>query len=556
MAVQNFVRLEFMNRRALLLFTFFPLYIFSSLLDACSAVRIPIADSHGVPFANSHTEVVSTAGSGSGAAGTQTTIGQRRVATFPHPKPEITPKLVYIDGMIYPYTEMGLKSGVAEACNGTIPGRVVLPFRQTIHTDAPVAVPNNCTIAGNGINSVIQGSFAGPILVNASANPEEITFRDFCLDGDSSTNHRNQGILFPGVKSPTDILIENVYVRNVGGRGITIYGSTSAIGHGLTIQGVHVLNAGISHAPQLAGIVFREINDVQVSNTEVTGAGLVYGMTGFDAIPTSAGNSIHNISIDRWSIHDIGQILQGGGTAIDIGRVRDVRISNGICRNVASGQCITLESVWHGTAFGNEGMSEVIPPQQSMVLVTNPDTTEPGEVGSWDIHFKNNTWHCSWVSLGSCETANKSIDGITFEDTVLLDSTAPVAGVLLQPGSTDPNIVASGWGQGRNINVFSRVENDAPLINNFSVCVCIIQQTTQVVDNINIQNGKASGCHIGVAWSSISAANGITNMTIRNMAFVYDKFTVGALDAHLYTSIDIFGNSNVIDPELPRHFPF
>lgn len=455
---------------------------------------------------------------------------------------------VYVDGSFYPFTSSGLQKAIDAACNGTIPGRVLIPPNQTIAATA--SIPNNCTVEGEGSGSMIQSSANAPILTNANVSANGISIKNLRVDGGSSSNGNNHGIYFAGMTNPTDIVLDGVQVSNVGGYGISIYGTPSAVGDRLTIRNTKVLNAGLSNQAQLWCYNVTNISDVEMTDDECTGAGVVYGIVSFGSNPTNAANATRGVAIKGAQIHDIGQnicsrgvCVGGGGTGIDIGRVRGVSISSSNFRNIASGQAICLESVWSGTVSGNTTDGTVIPSAQSTLLIKQPDNTVSDEVGSSNITISSNSFYQPGGGV-SVVAANGSMKGITFVgNTVLMDTTAGVGGFLMQPGSTDAKIVASGWGEGIEITVIGNViTNLAPLRGNKSSGINIVQPYNTAVDQIIISNNAIRGTNEGIIWQSISVTNGITHMYIHDNALEGNNIGFGANDVHNYDSVYYWNN--------------
>jgi hypothetical protein len=174
-----------------------------------------------------------------------------------------------------------------------------------------------------------------------------------------------------------------------------------------------------------------------------------------------------------------------------------------------------------------------------------PDTTISGEVGSSAISVTGNTIYQP-SGGASLIAANGSMQGITISgNTILMNTTARVSGILLQPGSTDANIVASGWGQGQDIRVTGNtIINLATLRRNASAGINIVQPTTRAVDQIRVSNNAIQGVNTGVVWSSTSARDGITRMYVHDNAVEGNNTGINNGDAHTYNSVFYWNNNS------------
>jgi hypothetical protein len=447
---------------------------------------------------------------------------------------------IFVDNNRYPFTSAGLQAAINAACNGTVEGRVVLPANQTLVANP--SIPNHCTVEGQGEGSVIQSDADRAIVSASSPAPEHITLRNFHIDGGSSTHAGNQCIrLTPqdGAQvGPTDILLENLYCTNTGGYGWQVSGSRASIGDRLTVRNIKTFNGGLSGAVQLYCGLFSFVNGVEITDVECSSAGFDYGLVSFGDIPTNSPLAIHGISIKGAQIHDIGQIHKSGGTAIDIGRVRGVSVTASNFRNIGSGESITFESVWSGSINGNTVDTTVLPEKQSSIAVISPDTIVNGDVGSADIAISGNTIYQP-SGGSSAMVVNGSLQGIAITGNVILVNTkSPLAAILLQPGSSDPKLIASGWGIGQNITVTGNtLTNMASLSENASSGIEIIAPTARVVDQVVVSNNTARGFGTGVAWGAYRpGSNPITHLYVHDNGLDGNTVAVTAGDARVYSS--------------------
>ena len=139
---------------------------------------------------------------------------------------------VHWDGVNYPHTQVGLAAALAAACNGTIPGVLILDASSTqvwtIMTSF-ITVPSNCTVVGPGKNTLVlqatAASVSTPVLLASSAT--HVRLLNFGIDG----NRQNNSNVFQGIQatSVSDVVIDGMRVSNVLGNGIEFDGATSYV---------------------------------------------------------------------------------------------------------------------------------------------------------------------------------------------------------------------------------------------------------------------------------------------------------------------------------------
>ena len=148
--------------------------------------------------------------------------------------------IAQVDGVHYPFTTAGIQSAIVTACNGSIPGQVVLsPGRtgQKIPMTAGLSPPSGCTISGPGKDKlVLQASseFKGSAVVLLSG-VSQITLEGFGIDG-----NREGGVSgMDGIdlyNSPSHIVIQDVTISNFAPNAKL----TGGFGIGMNKGGSHI----------------------------------------------------------------------------------------------------------------------------------------------------------------------------------------------------------------------------------------------------------------------------------------------------------------------------
>jgi hypothetical protein len=162
-------------------------------------------------------------------------------------------KVIYWDGsMAYPFTTVGLQAAINASCNGTVPGKVVLPpFPANGVITAQINVPSLCWIDGAGKYSTVlqaSGSLNTDIIgVGPSAH---VRLTNFGIDGNRSDNSGTNAYTFHGVDvgvNASDIVLDGMRVSNVRDQGIWIINGTSH---------VVITNCEIDHVGTLSGSAY------------------------------------------------------------------------------------------------------------------------------------------------------------------------------------------------------------------------------------------------------------------------------------------------------------
>jgi len=159
------------------------------------------------------------------------------------------------NGIEYSNNYSTLQQAVTAACNGTIPGSVIVPPGSFVASGF-TTIPSNCTITGQGAQTVVYS------LTTTGSNIK--------VDNLSITNNRASGIdCFDIGGSASNIIIERVVVQNCGNQGVLVGGNNSHI----TIRNGEVYNAGraISGEQGTAGITINggSSNHIDIINETI-----------------------------------------------------------------------------------------------------------------------------------------------------------------------------------------------------------------------------------------------------------------------------------------------
>lgn len=114
-----------------------------------------------------------------------------------------------------------IQAAITDACNGTAPGRVLLPLGTTT-ISATLTVPSLCTLEGHGRdNTTLKLANTTNVTVlqnsdqtNGNAN---ITLRGFTIDGNRTNNTSGDGLAFVKVSSST---VQDIHVKSCANQGV------------------------------------------------------------------------------------------------------------------------------------------------------------------------------------------------------------------------------------------------------------------------------------------------------------------------------------------------
>ena len=229
--------------------------------------------------------------------------------------------VVYVDGSTYPMTNAGFLAALTAACNGTIPGKLVMPPAVTaVSLTASLTIPSNCYIQGPGKNLLTLQAPSGLttqlFLISGVSN---VTLDGFTMDGTGDVNSVD-GVVVTG---SSNVTLSNLLISNWAANGLAIQtGNTN----------VSVLNSEISRTgPALPGLgtgilMGGGINShIRIVNTSVHDGNL--GIVIFNGSGGSALTEDIEIEGSRIYANANDGIQVFANTALG-GYIRGVRVEN------------------------------------------------------------------------------------------------------------------------------------------------------------------------------------------------------------------------------------
>jgi hypothetical protein len=222
---------------------------------------------------------------------------------------------------VYVNNYASVQLAIDTTCNGTLPGSVVLPVG-TIIVNAPVAIPANCTITGQGGNrSILQAStsLTQPMLTSSSSH---IRMSNFSVDCNRSSNSS----VFDGIDlDSSDVMIDGVNVSNCANNGLLIYATSSFV----TVQNGEIYNNGnaIASSQGTAGIGISggAVTHVTITNERVhdNNSGIIVTNTGI------VGQDIDGINITSSRIYsNANDAILISTSQLTGGNILNVRVKN------------------------------------------------------------------------------------------------------------------------------------------------------------------------------------------------------------------------------------
>jgi hypothetical protein len=178
---------------------------------------------------------------------------------------------------------VSLQSAINAACNGTIPGTLILP-NGTVTIKAELLIPANCTILGQGsARSVIEAS---PELISpdmAIQSVSNVILRGLQINGNRRSNPANVDCV--DVVNAKNVVLDSVAIVDCNHDGILITGSSSQI----TVRDSDIANCGpmkadvLGQAAILVGMLFP---GSAVSGVTLKGNTIHDSITGFSITNT------------------------------------------------------------------------------------------------------------------------------------------------------------------------------------------------------------------------------------------------------------------------------
>jgi hypothetical protein len=189
-------------------------------------------------LAKANTAVAQTTYAGDNEVSTGSRVQQPAVAKQPAvqaPATSIDQNTVHTT--IYSNNYSTIQLAITAACNGTVPGSVVLPAG-TVIIASTITIPSNCNLSGQGSGqSLLQAAktFFSPMITFSSAS--HVRLANFAVDGNRSANsHVFDGIDIFG----SDIVLDGMTVANFRNNGVLVFANSSHV----TIQNSEIFNNG------------------------------------------------------------------------------------------------------------------------------------------------------------------------------------------------------------------------------------------------------------------------------------------------------------------------
>jgi Right handed beta helix region len=211
-----------------------------------------------------------------------------------------------VNSVVYANNYATVQLAITAACNGSLPGSVVLPVG-TLTLTASLTIPSNCSISGQGgRRSTLQANstLSAPLVTLTSAS--NVRLANFGIDGNRSLNTN----VFDGIDitASSNVVLDGVNVSNFNNNGVLVYATSSHI----IVQNGEIYQNGPANpgSQGTAGIAVAggAVKDVSVTNNFIhdnsTGVEVVNSpTTGQDVSGVSvSGNRIYSNANDAFIV--------------------------------------------------------------------------------------------------------------------------------------------------------------------------------------------------------------------------------------------------------------
>jgi hypothetical protein len=142
-----------------------------------------------------------------------------------------------------------LSAGVSAACNGTAPGKLVVPVGTT-QISSTLTIPSNCHVTGAGKGqTIIQASstFPGGELIVIPTGASNVTIDDLAADGNRSVN--SAGIWCISLDGASGVDLKGVTASNCLNQGVRLIGNNAHV----HIEDSEIFNNGSAAASSQSG---------------------------------------------------------------------------------------------------------------------------------------------------------------------------------------------------------------------------------------------------------------------------------------------------------------
>lgn len=142
--------------------------------------------------------------------------------------------VTYWDGLKYPFTTTGLQAAITAGCNGTIPGKIILPpFVANALITSTITFPSNCWIDGAGkLLTVLQAAAGLAVPVANAIGVSHLRLTNFGIDGNRSNNGGTNPNSFDCLDigtTATDVTVDSVRTSNCRNNGMLVAASDTDI---------------------------------------------------------------------------------------------------------------------------------------------------------------------------------------------------------------------------------------------------------------------------------------------------------------------------------------
>lgn len=235
-------------------------------------------------------------------------------------------------------------AAVSAACNGTAPGKVVLPPGVT--TSAAVALPANCTIVGSAPfgGSVLQSSNGVNADFLTASSASNIMLKNLTVDGNETNQTAGSCVAMTSV---IGLFITNVTVQNCYAHGIEVVGTSSD---------VLIAHSDVSNAAHGSGVILgntppnAKVTDFRIIGNHITNAPAADGIFVIGSLISGQFGTGNGVIADN-VIDDIGD------TSIEVGQAtQDVAVTGNQVSipNTTGTTGIMVRSAKDITVTGNE----------------------------------------------------------------------------------------------------------------------------------------------------------------------------------------------------------
>lgn len=231
--------------------------------------------------------------------------------------------VVQLDGTFYPLTNAGLTAAIAAACNGTIPGKVLLPptpAGTVVAISAQTVVPSNCTIQGPGRYATVlqaQSSYNAGTMFSISGK-SNVKIEGFAIDANRASNSNTFEVMH--IDNSTNVSVNEMLLENGQTTAISLNGTDANI----SIRNSEIKNTGFPLPSSSGGGIGVTPSGAGTMSTIVIDGNYIHGNNhGIDVLNSSAVSAITGLRITNNTVVGnaddgigINAFQPGGGSII------------------------------------------------------------------------------------------------------------------------------------------------------------------------------------------------------------------------------------------------